>query len=153
MAPKFQMAQTFLIIRLNVGKPFWLVTVLSKFWPDYPFLCDGSLLFLPFSWGQASNDDLSVLSTFVVGTIHRRSVERVTRKNKSDDLRLFEWIIPIVWLNTSSRPSSAIRKWVFFPIRSQLGRYIKQLELCVTKNVSQEVQMIVIINYRAIFKA
>lgn len=49
-----------------------------------------SLLFLPFSWGQASNDDLSVLSTFVVGTIHRRSVERVTRKNKSDDLRLFE---------------------------------------------------------------
>ena len=49
-----------------------------------------SLLFLPYSWGQASNDDLSVLSTFVVGTIHRRSVERVTRKNKSDDLRLFE---------------------------------------------------------------
>lgn len=54
------------------------------------FFVMGSLLFLPFSWGQASNDDLSVLSTFVVGTIHRRSVERVTRKNKSDDLRLFE---------------------------------------------------------------
>lgn len=51
-----------------------------------------SLLFLrmPYSWGQASNDDLSVLSTFVVGTIHRRSVERVTRKNRSDDLGLFE---------------------------------------------------------------
>lgn len=44
-----------------------------------------SLLFLLFSWEQASNDDLSVLSAFVVGTIHRRSVERVTRKNRSDD--------------------------------------------------------------------
>lgn len=43
--------------------------------------------------------------------------------------------------------------WSSIPIRSQPGRYIKQLELCVTKNVSQEVQMIVIINYRAIFKA
>ena len=68
----------------------------------------------PIHGDKASNDDLSVLSTFVVGTIHRRSVERVTRKNKSDDLRLFEWIVPIIGLNTSSRPSSAMRKWVFF---------------------------------------
>lgn len=61
-----------------------------------------SPLFLPYSWRQAANDDLSVLSTFAVGTIHRRSVERVTRKNKSDDLQFIR-------INTNCRTEQIIK--------------------------------------------